>query len=76
LRLDLDVLVAGEGRAAAVGGRCRSIGRRDLYQLGFGRDGLRDKPVQLGLVASRVGALCGIWANRKSFLLAPRRRAV
>jgi hypothetical protein len=25
-------------------------------------------------VASRVGALCGIWANCKSFLLAPRRR--
>ena len=27
-----------------------------MYQLGFGRDGLRDKPVHLGLVASRVGA--------------------
>jgi hypothetical protein len=31
--------------------------------------------VQLGGVAIRVGALSGIWANRKSFLLAPRRRA-
>ena len=57
LRLDLDVLVAGQGRAASDGGGCgRSKGRRDLYQLGLCRDGLRDKAVQLGLVASRVGA--------------------
>ena len=26
-------------------------------------------------VAGGVGALCGIWANRKSFLLAPRHHA-
>jgi hypothetical protein len=72
LRLDLDVLVAGQG--GAVGGRCRSIGRRNLYQLWLGRNGLRDESVQLGLVAGRVGALCGIWANCKSFLLAHRCR--
>jgi hypothetical protein len=30
--------------------------------------------VQFGGVATRVGALCGIWANCKSFLLALRRR--
>ena len=29
----------------------------------------------LGLIAGRIGALCGIWANCKSFLSAPHRRA-
>ena len=72
LLLDFDVLVAGKRGAGLVR---RAIRRGNLYQLGFRRDRLRDMAVKLRLVASRVGALCGIWANRKSFLLAPRRHA-
>jgi hypothetical protein len=43
--------------------------------LWFCRDGLRDMGFDLGLIAGGIGTLCGIWANCKSFLLAPRRRA-
>jgi hypothetical protein len=35
---------------------------------------LPDVHLQLDGVAFRIGALCGIWANCKSFLLARRRR--
>jgi hypothetical protein len=45
-----------------------------LYQLRFGCDGLADVRFDLRGVAFRIGALCGIWANCKSFLLARRRR--
>ena len=31
--------------------------------------------INLGLEALGIGALCGIWANSKSFLLARSRRA-
>jgi hypothetical protein len=47
----------------------------DLNKFRLGGDLLVYVRIQLGGVASRVGALCGIWANCKSFLLAPRRHA-
>jgi hypothetical protein len=34
-----------------------------------------DMSLDLAVIARGVEALCGIWANRKSFLLAPRRHA-
>jgi hypothetical protein len=46
-----------------------------LHELGLGRNGLRHMSIDLALIAGGVGALCGIWANSKSFLLALRRRA-
>jgi hypothetical protein len=40
-----------------------------------GNQGLNVR-LHFGRVAGWVGALCGIWANCKSFLLAPRRRKI
>jgi hypothetical protein len=48
--------------------------RADLHELGLGGDGIGYVRVQLRLITAWVGALCGIWANCKSFLLALRRR--
>jgi hypothetical protein len=53
-----------------------SMKRADLDELGLGCNRRGDMRVHLGLIVAWIGALCGIWANRKSFLLAPRRRAV
>jgi hypothetical protein len=50
------------------------VGRADLDKLRLGGD-LGLYVSQLRAIAFRVGALCGIWANSKSFLLAPGRRA-
>ena len=69
---DRGVLVARQYRAAFP---LRTVGRADLDKLGFGGDGFRHVRRDLGLIAAGVGALCGIWANCKSFLLGPRRRA-
>ena len=52
-----------------------AVGRADLYQFRLGSDGFGNVRVQLRLIAGWVGALCGIWASCKSFLLAPPRRA-
>jgi hypothetical protein len=49
--------------------------RADLDKLRFRGDLGFYMRIQLGTIAIRVGALCGIWANRKSFLLAPRRHS-
>src|ERR1700722_948782 len=56
------------------GVRRRSIGALDLEQLRLLLGRLADMSLDLERKTDRVGALCGIWANRKSFLLAPRRR--
>jgi hypothetical protein len=47
---------------------------RNLYQFRLLLQGFRDMSVQLCTEALRVGTLCGIWANSKSFLLARSRR--
>ena len=47
----------------------------DLNKLGTGCNLAVDVGSELDLIAGSVEALCGIWANCKSFLLAPRRRA-
>jgi hypothetical protein len=47
----------------------------DLDKLRLGSDLGLNVRFQLGGVAIWIGALCGIWANCKSFLLALRRRA-
>jgi hypothetical protein len=67
-----DIFVAGNRRAAFLRD---AIGGADLDQLGFGCDGFRDVRLHLGVEAFGIGALCGIWANCKSFLLALRRHA-
>ena len=69
---DGDVLVARENLAAF---RRFAIRGTDLHQLRLRCDLLSDMRTDLGLIAVRIGALCGIWANSKSFLLAPCRRA-
>jgi hypothetical protein len=45
-----------------------------LHQAGRLDDPLRDVRVELAVKAFGVSALCGIWANSKSFLLAPGSR--
>ena len=72
LGTDFDILVAGNGGTPIL---VLSIRRADLDQLRLRGDGLPDVHLQLDGVAFRIGALCGIWANSKSFLLAPGRRA-
>ena len=52
-----------------------AIGGADLDELRLRCDLLGNVSGNLGLIAAWVGALCGIWANSKSFLLAPGRRA-
>jgi hypothetical protein len=46
-----------------------------LHELGLVGEGLGNVGIDLRLIADGIGALCGIWANCKSFLLALRRRA-
>jgi hypothetical protein len=70
LGTNLGVLVAGESGVAFL---LLAIRRTDLNQLRLRSDGFGDMPINLCLVAGRVGTLCGIWANCKSFLLALRR---
>ena len=69
---DFYVLAARDGLLAF---RLLLVCRADLDKLRLGGDLGLNVCVQLGGVAIRVGTLCGIWANCKSFLLAPRRRA-
>ncbi len=72
LLANFDVLVARDGLLAF---RLLLVCRADLDKIGLG-DNLRlYVRVQFRRIAIRVGALCGIWANRKSFLLARSRRA-
>ena len=47
----------------------------DLYEVGTGGDLAVDVRLNLAVIAGGVNALCGIWANTKSFLLARGRRA-
>jgi hypothetical protein len=47
----------------------------DLQQLRTRGNFAVDMRRDLDVVAISIKALCGIWANRKSFLLATRRRA-
>ena len=72
VRPDLDVLAAGNDLAAFL---LLAVGRADLDKFWLGRDLLLNVRLQLCRIAGRIGALCGIWANCKSFLLALRRRA-
>jgi len=50
--------------------------RCDLYQFGTGGNGALYMRLDFAVVAGGQQTLCGIWANCKSFLLAPRRRTV
>jgi hypothetical protein len=68
-----DILAARDNRAAFGG---FAVGGRDLYQLRFRGYRLLYMRVYLGRIAGRIRALCGIWANCKSFLSAPRRCAI
>ena len=49
--------------------------RRNLNRRRLDFDCVCDMRVDLGPEALWISALCGIWANRKSFLLTPRRHA-
>ena len=69
---DRGVLVSRQDLAAFL---LLAVSRTDLHELRLYGDLLGDVCANLRLIATRVGALCGIWANCKSFLLAPRRRA-
>jgi hypothetical protein len=68
---DFDILVARDGLFAF---RLLLVCRTDLDKLRFGGDLGFYVRVQFGSIAIRIGALCGIWANCKSFLPALRRR--
>ena len=46
----------------------------DLNEAGMGGNLPVKECLNLAVVAGGVEALCGIWANRKSFLLVPRSR--
>jgi hypothetical protein len=70
---NFDLLIARKNRAVASG--WFAVRGCNLYELRFGCDGLRHVRVHGRLLASRVDTLCGIFANCKSFLSAPRRRA-
>jgi len=72
LLADFNVLVAGDRLLAF---RLLLVCRADLDKFRLGRNLGFNVRVQFGGIAIRVGALCGIWANCKSFLLALRRRA-
>jgi hypothetical protein len=69
---DEDVLPPGENRTSLL--RSSVVGA-DLHQRRLRGKGLGDVRINLGLKAGSIRALCGIWANRKSFLLAPGSRA-
>jgi hypothetical protein len=70
---DFDVFVARDGLLAL---RLLLVSRADLDKLRLGCDLCLYVRVQFDGIAIRVGALCGIWAKCKSFLLARRCRAV
>jgi hypothetical protein len=53
----------------------KARGIRNLHKGRFAFERFRHMSVDLRAEALRVGALCGIWANSKSFLLARSRRA-
>jgi len=67
---DRGVLVARQNRAAFL---LSAVSRADLDYFRSGGNGLGHVRCEFRLVATRIDALCGIWANCKSFLLAPRR---
>ena len=71
--LHFGVLVAGEGCGLKLPGVVE--GRLDLYPLRPRQYLAADVLVELDVAASPVQAFYEIWANRQSFLLAPRRRA-
>lgn len=68
---NLGVLVTRQRRAAFF---LLPVGRTDLNQLRLRGDGFGNMGLDLRLVTGGVGTLCGIWANCKSSLLAPRQR--
>jgi hypothetical protein len=68
---DFDVLVARDGLLPF---GLLLVCRADLDKLRLGGNLGFYVRVQFGCIAIRVGELCGIWANCKSFLLALRRR--
>jgi hypothetical protein len=72
LGTNLGVFVARESGASIL---LLAISRTDLNEMRFCGDGSGNMRLDLRLITSGVGTLCGIWANRKSFLLAPRRHA-
>jgi hypothetical protein len=53
----------------------KARGIRNLNKLRLAFQRLRHVRVDLSAKAVGVAALCGIWANSRSFLLAPSRRA-
>jgi hypothetical protein len=67
---NLGVFVAGEGCASFF---LLAVRRTDLNQLWLRGDGFGDMRCYFGLVAGRVGTLCGIRATGKYFPLARRR---
>ena len=69
---NLYVLVARNGCAVF---RLLPVSGADLHELGFRCDGGLYVRLNLRGVTGGVGALCGIWENCKSFLLALRRRS-
>ena len=69
---DSGVLVSRQDLAAFL---LLAVGAADLHKLRLRCDLLGDVFANPGLIAAWISALCGIWANRKSFLLAPRRHA-
>jgi len=53
----------------------KARGIRNLHKGRFAFERFRHISVDLRPEVLRIGALCGIWANSKSFLLARSRRA-
>jgi len=72
LRLDFDVLISGKAALALSVALWRSVGD-EFVPASVGCDGLRYESVQLGLVASRIGAsVLAISAKSSAFLLCAR----
>jgi len=73
--LDAKRTISVEWISRRIAFRLLLVCRADLDKVRLGGNlGLHVR-VQFGRIAIWVGALCGIWANSKSFLLAPCRRA-
>ena len=72
LRLDLNILAAGDDLAAIL---CLAVGRADLDNLRLRCNLLLDVRLQFRRIAGWIGTLCGIRATGKCFPLARRRRA-
>ena len=68
--IDAVVCVASQHRRVVLSAPVRC----NLYQLGPCSNGVLHMGFNFAVVASRPEALCGIWANCKSFLSAHRRR--